>query len=311
MLCDGDVLVRTLFSGVSRGTESLVFRGGVPASERARMRAPFQAGDFPGPVKYGYANVGVVEQGPAALEGKTVFCLYPHQTAYIVPATAVQVVPDAVPPGRAVLAANLETALNGVWDADLRREDTVAVVGAGVVGMLIGWLARHIVGCDVVLVDINPARESLAKSLGLRFSTAAAAATNGTRMNRIFHASGVPAGLALSLDLAAFEATIIEMSWYGSQLVELPLGGAFHSQRLTLKSSQVGSIAPSHRKEWTFARRLAHALGLLADDRLDALVNSECDFPDLPAVMPRLAADGDVLCHRVTYQDSHVFSQRP
>jgi 2-desacetyl-2-hydroxyethyl bacteriochlorophyllide A dehydrogenase len=297
----GEVLVRTLFSGVSRGTEALVFRGDVPSGEYARMRAPFQDGEFPGPVKYGYANVGVVEQGPEALVGKTVFCLYPHQTRYIVPAKAVHVVPDSIPAGRAVLAANLETALNGFWDAALQPGERVAVIGAGVVGSLVAWLARA-AGFDVVLIDLNPQREALANALGVAFSTPAAAAANrAQQFDKIIHASGSPSGLLLALDLAAFEATLIEMSWYGNKPVPLPLGEAFHALRLTLKSSQVGSIAPSHRATWSCEQRLAHVLALLADERLDALINSESAFSDLPAVMPRLAAGGDVLCHRVTY----------
>lgn len=298
----GEVLVQTLFSGVSRGTESLVFRGEVPPGEYARMRAPFQDGEFPGPVKYGYANVGVVEQGPEPLKGKTVFCLYPHQTRYIVPATAVHVVPDAIPAARAVLTANLETALNGLWDATLQPGDRVAVIGAGVVGSLVAWLARG-AGHDVLLIDINPRRQALATALGVAFSTPAAAAANRPQqVDKIIHASGAPAGLLLALELAAFEATIVEMSWYGNKVVPLPLGEAFHALRLTLKSSQVGSIAPSHRATWSYERRLAHVLELLADDCLDMLVNSECAFSDLPAVMPRLvAAGGDVLCHRVIY----------
>lgn len=114
---EDEVLVRSLYSGVSRGTETLVFRGGVPESQYATMRAPFQEGDFPGPVKYGYLSVGVVEEGPAAVKGRTVFCLYPHQTRYVVPASAVTVVPDDVPAARAVLAGTVETAVNALWDA--------------------------------------------------------------------------------------------------------------------------------------------------------------------------------------------------
>jgi threonine dehydrogenase-like Zn-dependent dehydrogenase len=300
---ENEVLVRTLFSGVSRGTESLVFRGEVPPAEYIRMRAPFQGGDFPGPVKYGYTNVGVVEQGPAALVGKTVFCLYPHQTRFIVPATAVHVVPDSIPAGRAVLVANLETALNGLWDASLRPGERVAVIGAGVVGSLVAWLASRTAGCEVVLIDINPQREALAQTLGLAFSTPAqAAASRVQQVDKIIHASGSPDGLLLALQLAAFEATIVEMSWYGNKRVSLPLGEAFHALRLTLKSSQVGSIAPSHRATWSYERRLDHVLELLADERLDALINSESAFTDLPVVMPRLvAAGGDILCHRVIY----------
>src|SRR5215218_2689196 len=135
-----DVVVRTLRSGVSRGTETLVFRGGVPPSQYATMRAPFQEGEFPGPVKYGYLSVGAVEHGPPELRGRTVFCLYPHQTSYVVPAGAVSVVPDGVPPARAVLAGTVETAVNALWDAAPLVGDRIAVVGAGMVGCCVARL---------------------------------------------------------------------------------------------------------------------------------------------------------------------------
>ena len=170
-----EVAVRALFSGISRGTEALVFHGRVPASERVRMAAPFQAGAFPAPVKYGYASVGTIERGPAALTGRRAFVLYPHQTCYVVPAGAVHVLPDAVPPARAVLAANLETALNGVWDAGLHVGDRVTIVGAGTVGSLVAYISGRIPACDVELIDVNPSRESVADAFGVHFATPAAA----------------------------------------------------------------------------------------------------------------------------------------
>lgn len=297
-----EVTVKTLHSGLSRGTESLVFRGEVPASEYDRMRAPFQAGEFPGPVKYGYASVGRVETGPAALKGKTVFCLYPHQTRYVVPAGAVHPVPDAVPAGRAVLAANLETAINAVWDAEMQPGERVAVIGAGTVGVLTAWCARRLAGCEVTLIDINPRRAAIADAFGLSFATPEQASGLSQQLNRIFHTSATEPGLRLALELAAFEATIIEMSWYGTRAISLPLGRAFHALRLTLKSSQVGSVATSRRGTVTADARLAYALSLLDEPVLDTLINSECDFKELPARMQQIAnAPGDVLCHRINY----------
>ena len=294
----GDVRVRTLWSGVSRGTESLVFNGRVPESEWARMRAPFQAGHFPAPVKYGYASVGVVEQGPAPLLGRTVFALYPHQTHYVVPADAVRVVPEGVDPARAVLTANMETALNGVWDAEVKPGDRVAVVGAGAVGCLVAWLAGQVPGTDVTLVDVNPLRASVAGALGVRFAASAA----GMEADVVLHTSGVPAGLVAALDAAATEARIVEMSWFGDQAVSLPLGGAFHARRLSIVSSQVGAVAASQRTRWTHARRMAVALQLLSDARLDVLITGESAFDDLPETMARLAAaPPDVICHRIRY----------
>lgn len=294
-----DVVVRTLYSGISRGTESLVFAGRVPPSEYGRMRAPFQAGEFPGPVKYGYAAVGRVERGPDELVGRTVFVLHPHQTEFVVPAPSAHVLPDGVPPSRAVLAANLETAINALWDGRPGVGDHVAVVGGGAVGCLIAWLAGRIPGCEVELLDLNPKRAAVAQALGVRLASPAEASGGA---DLVFHASGSPAGLELALRVAGFEATIVELSWYGNQLVSVPLGEAFHARRLTVKSSQVGTVANSQRARWDGRRRMRLALSLLSDPVLDRLVTDESHFEELPRVMVELAnAPGDTLCHRVRY----------
>lgn len=293
-----EVVVRALFSGVSRGTEALVFQGRVPASERARMRAPFQAGEFPAPVKYGYASVGIVERG-AGLDGRHVFALYPHQTRYVIAARDVTVIPDGVPPARAVLAANLETAINGVWDARPQVGDRIAVIGAGTVGCLVAWIAARIAGCEVELVDLNPQRASIARALGVGFAEPASARAE---TDLVVHASGSPAGLALALRLAGFEATIVEMSWYGDQAVSLPLGEGFHARRLTIKSSQVGHVAASQRSRRSAAERMQLAMSMLAAPALDALITGESGFDALPEVMAQLAsAPGNTLCHRIRY----------
>ncbi len=297
---DHEVLVRTLHSGISRGTEVLVFRGHVPASEHQRMRAPFQAGDFPAPVKYGYNSVGIVEQGPAELLGQAVFCLYPHQTRYVVPADAVHLLPANLPPARAVLAANLETAVNALWDASPRVGDRIAVVGGGTVGLLVAWLAGQLPGSVVEVVDTNPARRGLAEQLGVSFASPESAMPEA---DLVVHASGRPEGLTTALRLAAFEATVLEMSWFGEQAVSVPLGGAFHARRLTLKSSQVGQVATEQRGRWTYRRRMALALSLLGDPRLDALITDASPFAELPSVLAQLAAGANdhTLCHRIDY----------
>lgn len=296
----GELRIRALYSGVSRGTESLVFGGHVPPGEHERMRAPFQAGTFPAPVKYGYASVGRVEEGPAGQVGAVVFCLYPHQERYVVPATAVHPVPPGVPPPRAILAANLETALNGVWDSGVGPGDRVSVIGAGSVGCLAAWLIGRIPGCEVELVDLNPRRREVAAGLGVRFAHPDSIRAGA---DVVLHASGSPDGLALALRVAAFEATVVELSWYGDRAVTLPLGQAFHSQRLTLKSSQVGTVADSRRSRWDHSRRMRLALSLLAAPELDVLINSESRFEDLPRVMEQLAQSaGEVIMHRVNYE---------
>lgn len=295
----GRLLLRTLYSGISRGTESLVFAGRIPASQYEAMRAPFQAGDFPGPVKYGYQSVAVVEEGPPALRGRIVFCLHPHQTAYAVPLSAAVAVPDGVPPERAVLAANMETAVNGVWDADVQIGDRVAVVGAGAVGCLVAYLAGRLPGTEVELIDIDAGKAAVAARLGVGFAVPDRAAPEA---DVVIHASGSPEGLATALGLAANEATVVEMSWFGDRPVPLPLGEAFHARRLTIRSSQVGQVPAAKRSRMPHRRRLALALSLLADDALDALITGESPFAELPQVLARLAAaPAGALCHRIRY----------
>jgi len=294
-----EVLVQALHSGISRGTESLVFQGRVPASQWSAMRCPFQEGDFPGPLKYGYASVGRVESGPATLLGRRVFCLYPHQDRYVVPASAVTLLPDALPARRGVLAANMETALNGLWDAAPRLGDRVAVVGAGVVGCLVAALAARIPGVRVELIDTDLRKSALATELGCHFATPPHATENA---DLVIHASGSPDGLATALRIAGFEATVLEMSWYGDRPVSVPLGEAFHARRLNLRSSQVGAVATAQRARWTHRRRLTLALELLTDPVFDQLLSGESLFSNLPATLTRLATTPDgALCHLVTY----------
>ena len=304
----GEVLVRTLVSGISRGTEALVFRGGVPESQYDLMRAPFQEGDFPGPVKYGYLSVGVVETGPDDLRGRTVFCLYPHQTAYVVPAAAVTVVPESVPPRRAVLAGTIETAVNALWDARPLVGDRVAVVGAGMVGLSVARLLTAIPGVTVTVVDTDATRAEVAETLGSRFVDPSRAPTD---LDLVVHASGTSAGLQLSLDLLGADGVVTDLSWYGDAPVELSLGGRFHSARLGIRASQVGEIAEARRSRRTHADRLALALRLLADPAFDALLTGESSFDELPEVMGKLASGSlPALCHTITYGDHHAGDDR-
>lgn len=298
---EGEALVRTLASGISRGTESLVFAGRVPASQHAAMRCPFQVGAFPFPVKYGYSAVGVVETGPAALLGKRVFCLHPHQDRFVAPVAMLTPVPDAVPTRRAVLAANMETALNIAWDAAALPGERVLVIGAGVVGLLAAHLLARIPGVALTLVDRDAVKAAVAGALGLAF---AAPEDAPAEAELIVHASGSPEGLALALARAAFEARIVEASWFGDRAVPLPLGEAFHSRRLRLISSQVGAVAAPMRGRRSHAERLALALALLDEPRLDALLEEPTPFADLPATMARLAARPGALCHVVSYDPS-------
>jgi len=260
------------------------------------MRCPLQEGEFPYPVKYGYAMVAVVEAGPPELIGRRVFGLHPHQSLFNAPAERLAPVPDAVTSERAALAPQMETALNALWDAGLGAGERVAVVGGGVIGLLTAYLAART--SEVVLIDVNPARRPVAEALGLPFALPGEA--QGERRT-VFHASATAAGLNLALQLCAFEGQVVELSWFGDKPAAVDLGGAFHSQRLTIRASQVGAVAPSHRADWTYNRRLAEALALCADPRLDVLVRAETPFADLPARMGAILADPDTLCHLIRY----------
>jgi NADPH:quinone reductase-like Zn-dependent oxidoreductase len=296
----GDVLVRALASGISRGTEATVFAGRVPDSQHAAMRAPLMAGAFPFPVKYGYAVVGT------APDGARVFVLHPHQDVFVAPAGMCMPVPDGVPTERAVLAANMETALNIVWDSMPLAGERVLVVGAGVVGLLAAALLARLPAARVTVVDIDPARATLAEKFGCAFAVPEAAPAD---QELIVHASGSETGLRLALDRAAFEARIVEASWFADRMPALPLGEAFHPRRLRLVSSQVGSIAAPMRGRRTHRERLATALALLADPAFDALLEPPTDFADLPAAMPRLLAGG--LCHVVRYPTQKDGAEAP
>jgi threonine dehydrogenase-like Zn-dependent dehydrogenase len=289
----GETLVRAAASGISRGTESLVFRGAVPQSQHSVMRCPFQDGAFPAPVKYGYAVAGRTE------DGARVFCLHPHQDRFVVPRDAVVPIPPDVPDRRAVLAANMETAVNALWDAPPHLGDRIAVVGGGVVGCFVAALAARHPAVRVELIDVNPRRQAIAETLGARFALPDAATADA---DLVFHTSGSAAGLATALRIAAFEATILDLSWYGDAAVPVPLGENFHSRRLTLRSSQVGSVAPSRRANRSRRDRLCLALDLLRDPVFDRIITGESPFKTLPETMARLAADpGDTLCHVITY----------
>lgn len=297
----GEVLVRTVRSGVSRGTETLVFRGEVPPDQHDTMRAPFQEGDFPGPVKYGYLNVGRVEEGPTELRGRLVFCLHPHQTHYVVPQNAVIPVPNDVPPDRAVLAGTVETAVNALWDAAPLVGDRVTVVGGGMVGLCVARLLVGIPGTEVTVVDTDEDRGPVAHSLGAAFALPEDAADT---QDLVVHASATGSGLQTSLGLLADEGTVLDLSWYGDKEVGLHLGGAFHSRRLTVRASQVGTVSPARRGRRSTTDRLRLALELLRDPAFDVLVTGSSPFATLPDVMSALA-DGRLtaLCHTITYDE--------
>lgn len=301
-----EVMVRTHYSAISRGTESLVHQHAVPESIRTSMRAPFQEGDLPGPVKYGYLTAGVVEEGPPDLLGQRVFCLHPHQTRFVVPAGAVVPIPDDVPTPRALLAGAVETAINGLWDAAPRIGDRVAVVGLGMIGgSAAALLARFPLG-RLQAVDVDPERAALAAQLGVDLVSPDQATGD---CDVVLHCSATEAGLATALQLAGDDADVVELSWYGSRTPRVPLGEAFHARRLTLRSSQVGAVSTARRARRSTTERLALALQTLADPRFDALLSGTSDFAELPEVIDQIAAgDRAALCHLIRYPEEEPCS---
>ena len=295
----GEALVRTICTGISHGTEMLVHAGHVPPEVAESMRAPFQVGSWPGPVKYGYLSVGVVEQGPTSLKGSRVFCLHPHQDRYVVPASALTPVPDDVPSDRAVLAGTVETGINALWEAGPRIGDRVAVVGAGMVGGVLAALLREFPVDRLELVDVNPARSSLAAGLGVELVHPDDAAGDN---DLVFHCSSTETGLARSLQLLGDEAELIELSWYGTTQPRVPLGGAFHARRLAIRASQVGAVAAARRPRRTTRDRLALALRMLKDPVFDVFITGHAPFAALPQTMESIFSNGtETLCQVIDY----------
>jgi len=287
-------------SALSRGTERLIASGLVPEGEKARMRCPMQGGDFPFPVKYGYCAVARVSAGPEEWLNKRVFVLHPHQDQFNAPVSMLNLLPDDVPDDRAVLAANMETALNAIWDSGMSAADKIVVVGGGVVGLLITYLGARFPGTDVTLVDINPARAGIAHAFGAAFALPEDAPKGA---DIVFHTSANPAGLATAINAAGNEGVVVELSWYGDKPVPVPLGGHFHAGRVRLISSQVGTVSPGHAaRGWVYSSRLQAAFRLLRDARLDALITERIGFHALAPAIPRLlAGDAEGLVTLVTY----------
>jgi threonine dehydrogenase-like Zn-dependent dehydrogenase len=295
----GEALVRALYSGISKGTEMVVHAGAVPPRVAEEMRAPHQEGKFPGPVKFGYLSVGVVEEGPEEWTGQRVFCLNPHQDLYVVPVTSLTRIPDDVPSRRAVLTGTVETAVNALWEAGPRLGDRIAVVGAGLVGGMVATLLRTFPLQRLQLVDLDPGRKQLAETLGVDFAHPDDALAD---CDIVFHCSASQAGLARSLQLAGDEGEVIEMSWYANREVTVPLGEDFHARRLSIRASQVGMVSRARRHRRTNADRLDLSVSLLKDPVFDAFLTGSSPFEDLPKVVQSLA-DGslEALCHVVEY----------
>ena len=305
----GHVLVKAVFGGISRGTESLVFQGKVPQSEWANMRCLHQDGEFEFPVSYGYSLVGsVVETANASGRlrvGDRVFVMHPHQNEIVVEEHYCNVLPAGLPDERAVLSANAETALNAIWDAGLTRGDTVAVFGAGVLGLLIAVIAAKRIDSQIVVIDRLDDRRETVERLGLRFLGPSDEIEYRENFDCIFNTTASGEALQNAINLANFEGRIMEVSWYGNKPVELCLGGRFHSQRLSIISTQVGSVSKQMRPDVSPADRMQLAMAELLDARFDYLLEPPIAFKKLPeAIAGILGENKNALCQLISYTES-------
>jgi len=275
--------IESLFSLVSSGTESLVANGEVPTDLHDSMQVPYMEGDFSFPVKYGYSLVGKVVEGSHNLVGQQVHLLHPHQQHCVVNEADITIIPAGIPPQRAVLASNVETALNAIWDSRLSAGDRVLIIGMGLIGSLVARLASQFPATQVSVADTDPARLALAREQG--FSQYE---PSDAPFDVAFHSSGSSAGLQTAIDAVGYEGKVIELSWYGTRSAEVKLGGSFHQQRKQIISSQVSQLPSHQQSRWDYRRRKQTVLNLLQDDGWDDFLTATVDFPEAPALFDKL-----------------------
>ena len=296
----GHSLVRAVAAGISPGTERLVASGRISADQDTVMGCRYMEGSFALPVKYGYSLVGIGITG--ALQGHRVFTMHPHQTLACVQDDHTVILPDHIGDARATLFPNLETAVNGVWDAALRPAEQAVVVGAGPVGLLLAFVLRRETGTPTIVMEPDADRAAFAADLPWVGEVLSPQDADGAH-DVALHASGSPAGLQSALDTVGFEGRVIDLSWYGSTPVTLDLGTAYHHDRKRIQASQVGTVAPNHRGPDGHRVRNEAVLDLLKDDGLDALMARPEPFHQLPTLMQRVYSGDLAHPHAVVAYD--------
>jgi 2-desacetyl-2-hydroxyethyl bacteriochlorophyllide A dehydrogenase len=298
-----EIVARAVASGVSQGTELLIYRGEGPkrfdpSLDGGRADAPTY------PRRYGYAWVGeVVARGSEATMavGTRVFALASHGDGHVLDEAAARPLPASVPATRATLAANLETAVTCAWDAAVDLGDRAVVLGGGVVGILTAWLLSRS-GARVVLVERSEKRRAAARVLVPGASVVAEEAPDGLA-DVVVEATGDPAALDAAVAWARPEGRIVVASFYGMRRAAIDLGDAFHRRRLELRASQVSSIPPRLRGRWDARRRWELVLSLLEEPALDALLAPPVPFARAADLYASLDRDGDA-------PPAHVFVYR-
>ncbi len=280
-LTPGECLVKTRFSMVSLGTERLVCKGGMSPEAYGPMTVPYMQGAFSFPLTYGYSLTGEVIDGPQEWLGERVHAMHPHQDLCVIHSHDLTVVPGNVPLDRAVLASNLETAVNGVWDGQPIMGQRVLVIGYGLIGALIAHLVKPIPGIELHIHDIRGSRKELAIANGHHVWDAAESQPGDYDL--IFHTSASSAGLQFAIDHTREEGRVIEMSWYGNQTVNLDLGASFHYGRNRIISSQVSRIASPALPHFDHHRRKSLIFQLLADDAYHKFLGEGIVFDQSPS----------------------------
>ncbi len=279
-------LIKSLYSLVSTGTERLVAQGKVPGNLQEAMKVPYMEGSFGFPLTYGYSLVGEIIEGPEHLISKNVHIMHPHQSMLYADEAHVALIPEDIPSKRAVLISNLETAINAVWDSEVTLGENVFVAGFGTIGSLLCQVLRKFPAIDLHVLEPNQARCEKARSWG--FNAVQAITLPEPPFDVAFNTSCHENGLQVCIDSVGYEGKVVELSWYGTQSVNINLGKSFHHFRKQIISSQVSQI-PGHKlSRWDYRRRKALAFDLLKDPFFDELLTDEISFEDAPVFFQNL-----------------------
>ena len=290
-----ELLIQTKYSGISYGTERVVYTGSVPDSQRELMRCPYQEGNFGSDVKYGYMNIGKVIDGPPGFKGKYVYTLFPHQTYYILDKTEVTLIPESIPLKRCLLTANMETAINGMWDTLPSCGDKILVIGSGVVGFLMAYILKSIPGSEILLVDSDSKKNKYSKLFNINFK-------NKYKANIIYECSGNAKILDGLSKHVKDEAIICILSWYGDNISKVKFGEEFLSKRIKIIFSQVSKVSHNRSQYWDNVKRRELAIKMLNDDRLDNLIEKKIiKFSKLPLFFSQMNNKQSFFCKVVDY----------
>ena len=291
------LIIKTLYSGISKGTEKLVSSGFVGKDQYKIMKSPFQEGTFSFPIKYGYINVGKVINGPKKLLHKNTFALYPHQDLFEINSKEVQILNESNNPKKYLLTANMETAINIFWDTQASNKDKIVIVGMGSVGILTAYYFKLQNYKNVFICDSNLKKKKFATLLGLNFKDFKSikdidVVINTTSNYQIINKS---------FNKLNLEGKIVEASWYGNKKGIINLGGNFHSKRLKLISTQVSNIPKYLSNKHNYKSRLKLAIKALSSNKLLKLVNTESHFNNLEEDYVSIINNPDSIMHAIKY----------